>query len=136
MVPALEAGGVQGMSWPRIWQSGVKMGERPAVGVSSSGARLQGSAPPAGVGQEVKNIWVRTYVAFNEILAHGTIAMLIIGTIFLVQKFNHIVDPPYGMMLLDGPPPFRVPFDWAFTIGDLGILSRFAWSGFHILRRL
>ena len=90
---------------------------------------------PHNRSSDLRNLWTRNWYQLNEIAAHATLLLAITAVIFVVHRANHIMQPPDGMMLLDGPPPFRIPFDWALTVSELGILSRFAWSSFKVFGR-
>jgi hypothetical protein len=91
--------------------------------------------PQAPNTDSVSEIWQKNWIALNQLLAHGTLAVAIMLMIFGLRFLNHAFAPPLGMMLLD-PPPFRVPFDWALTMAHLGVISRFVWTGFKLFTRL
>lgn len=84
--------------------------------------------------RDIRKIWRQCWYSINELAAHGTLALVIIGMVYTLQLVNRMVEPPSGMMLLDGPPPLHVPFDWALKICDLGAVSRFMWAGFKLFR--
>ncbi len=83
----------------------------------------------------IGELWQRVWFALNELAGHAVLVFAIVLLMWGLEEINHAVKAG-GLMILNGPWPYRIPLDWYFSLVDAGAMSRLVYAGFKIFRNL